>query len=109
MRLGGYFFRVTIKSIADIAQFKTALMQLIKEINSKDIDNTSSVNKFNKGYVSSTSFPTFAVSVGGVTPISINDSSYNTIPLACLHYNTYLAKCQYIYLKMYKVTSYICN
>jgi hypothetical protein len=51
MRLGGYFFRVTIKSIADIAQFKTALMQLIKEINSKDIDNTSSVNKFNKGYV----------------------------------------------------------
>lgn len=44
---------------------------------------------------------------GGVTPISINDSSYNTIPLACLHYNTYLAKCQYIYLKMYKVTSYM--
>ena len=58
-------------------QFETVPMQLIKDIKSlKDIDNTSSVNKFNKGYVSSTSFPTFAVSVGGVTPISINDSSY---------------------------------
>ena len=51
MQLGGYFFKAIIKSIADIAQFKTALMQLIKVINSKNIDNTSSVNKFNKGYV----------------------------------------------------------
>lgn len=64
MHLGGYFFRVTIKSIADIAQFKTALMQLIKEINSKDIEDTPFTNKFDKGYVSSTSFPTFVVSVG---------------------------------------------
>ena len=79
-------------------QSETVPMQLIKDIKSlKDIDNTSSVNKFNKGYVVNLLSNLLLCRSGGVTPISINDSSYNTIPLACLHYSTYLVKCQYIY------------